>query len=56
MKSDTQSAADRKLDLAPPTGDHRSDAPDPDFPIEGGGGPMDDGGVVHTGPPPPAPE
>ena len=27
--------------------------PDPDFPIEGSGGPMDGGGQVQTGNPPP---
>ena len=53
MQGDTHTENDSRLEVTPDTGDPTSDAPEPGFPIEGGGGPVDDGGKVYTGPPPP---
>ena len=51
----SESGTDNDPQLEPKTDAWTDDngAPDPDFPIEGGGGAIDDGGQVYTGTPPP---
>jgi len=52
MQSDASNDTDLTIKAAPEA-EGCGDAPDPDFPIEGGGGPIDDGGQVRTASPPP---
>jgi len=53
MHSASGTDNDPQLEVEADAGNGGNDAPDPNFPIEGGGGAIDDGGQVHTGPPPP---
>src|SRR5262249_31244482 len=53
MQGDTHSDNDPQMKVTLEIGAQGSEAPEPGFPIEGGGGLVDDGGKVYTGPPPP---